>query len=163
MVLSLCCWGFLVVLTDSNQKIPSPPHLYDMTWGGYEGQLPLVPPRYERGCTHSSGPGLRRCEPHRVPRMRLGPGEVDRGFWRDCVSIEGPVIDAGPQASVLGHEEEAWGCRRGGRADKPLLKSLLDILLHCLVLRDGQGVHSTLGECGPRQQLDCAIPWLVRW
>ncbi len=119
------------------------------------------PPR--RGCTHSSGPGSRRCEPHRVPRVRLGPGEVDRGFWRDCVSIEGPVIDAGPQASVLGHEEEDWGCRRGRRVDKPLLKSLLDVLLHCLVLQDGQGVHSTLGECGPRQHLDCAIPWLVRW
>ncbi len=56
------------------------------------------------------------------------------------MSIEGPVINAGPQASILlAHEEEARGGRRGGSMDTPLLESLLDVVLHCLALRDGQG------------------------
>ncbi len=78
----------------------------------------------------------------------------------DGVIIEGPVIDAGLQASVfLAHKEEARGCRRGGRVDESLLESLLDVVLHCLALWDGQRVHSTLGECGSRQQVNSTVPW----
>ncbi len=38
-------------------------------------------PGSERGYTLSAGPARRRCGPHGVPRVRQGPGEVDRGAW----------------------------------------------------------------------------------
>ncbi len=65
----------------------------------------------------------------------------------DSVIIDGLVVDAWPQASILlACEEEARGRSRGGRTNKLLLESLLDVILHRLALRDGQGVYSTLRE-----------------
>ncbi len=62
--------------------------------------------------------------------------------------IEGPVIDAGPQASVfLAHEEEDRGSQRGGRADESLLESLIDVV----ALRSGmdKGCTRPLGSVAP--------------
>lgn len=41
------------------------------------------------------------------------------------------------------------------------MESLPDVLRHCLALRDGQWIHSTLGECGSRQQIDRTVPWAM--
>ncbi len=40
---------------------------------------------------------------------------------------------------------------------------LLDVIIHYLVLRDGQRVNSTLGEFSSRQHVDGTVPWPMRW
>ncbi len=81
----------------------------------------------------------------------------------ESVIIDGLVVDAWLQASILlAREEEARGHSRGGRTNKLLLESLLDVILHRLALRDGQGVYSTLREYSSRQQVNGTIPWPVR-
>ncbi len=135
-----------------------------VTWGSYESSLPLVALPDTNEVIRTPQVQLREDA---SPTEFLERGRDQRKWIGEfnCVSIEGPVINAGPQASVfLSHEEEAArGGRWGGRADELLLESLLDVVIHCLALRDGQGVHSTLGECDPRQQVYSAVPWPVRW
>ncbi len=65
--------------------------------------------------------------------------------------------------SFFAHKEKAWGGGWCGLRKESLLESLLDVILHCLALRDGQRVNSTLGEFSFRQQVDGTVPWPVRW
>ncbi len=98
-------------------------------------------PVCERGCTRSADPALWKCELHRVPPVQ---GKWARQFHH--LRVQGPVVDAGPQASILFTQEEAGCGWWGGELDESLLESLIDVLLHCLVLQDGQRIHSTLAS-----------------
>ncbi len=101
-------------------------------------------------------------------REDAGPTEFlesgrDQGKWiweLDSLGVHSSIIDTRPQGpALLTHEEEA-GCHwRTGWPDVTLVESLLDILLHSLVLRDGQRIHSTPGEFISRQQIYSTVPW----
>ncbi len=94
-------------------------------------------------------------------------GGWDQGKWirqLHCLWVQGSVVDAWPQASVyFAHEEKAGGSKVCRLPDESLLESLLDLILHCLALWDGQRVNSTLWEFSLRQQVNGTVPWPMRW
>ncbi len=86
---------------------------------------------------------LRRSslEKMRGPTEFLERGQ-DQGKWigkLNSLGIQNSIINAWPQAPVLlTHEEKAWCRWWTGWPDVTLIKSLLDVFLHSLALRDGQ-------------------------
>ncbi len=85
--------------------------------GGNERRLPLVAfPDMNKiiGATH-----VQLREDAGPTEFLEGGRDQGKRMWElDGVFIEGPVVDAWPQASVLlTHEEEARGRWRGGRAN----------------------------------------------
>ncbi len=130
-----------------------------MACRSHEGGLPLLPLTYpeEVVCAaevqfseETGSAELLQCsrnEEKWIPKL-------DRNL------IQSPIIYARPQTTVLlCHKEETRSSRGCRWSDVALLESFLNVLLHGLLLRNGEWVYSTTGHWLTWKQIDGTVPW----